>query len=561
MATGLPRYQTMGVQYADLPQVSTAPQRAAVAGLSQIDQAINQMTSYFLDKATIEAKEAGMKYAAENPLTKEQVDASLGDPKALKVKGAGRIFQSTYEATQASMLASELQLEGQRRIGNVSAAIKAGQPVDLEQIQKDIKDMIDGYGSTVMALDPAQSVKLRASLATTANALYKEAATAAIERRNAGIKSDLEKSLIDLRPVIENIWNMAGTILPDTGKPVNVYAMIENISQPYRMSVGVLRSDEYSVKFDKMVQESKIGALVSRATSAEFAATGGQAATRIQKGDFGNFSDLYRGLTQEEKDDVFEKTEKYFNRAYQARKRDEDATDRVNKERGRVLSLELLNPSITAVRKNEVIGDLLRLGFITPTTALSMSKPASPDGDPVLTIQLTDMARRGILDMDQLAENRDRLTDSQFISIGKAINSTSARNALNDIRSEAGIVEGETLVGGDSRRVIFETMRKDYTRLIGEQNPKTGKLYTDQEAAAEAIKLYRDSDLKKKRDEKRTAAERSIRRSLVFGGYLKDKDDDIGFPIEQIDPASLKKLDSDELAKVIRQLEIYKNNL
>lgn len=554
MATGLPRYQSMGVQYADLPRLSTVPQQAAVSGLSQIDQALNQMTSYFLDRATQEAKEAGMKYAAENPITKEQVDAALGDPKALKVRGAGRIFQSAYEATQASMLASELQLEGNRKIASVSAAIKAGGPVDLEQIQKDIRDMIDGYSSTVMALDPAQAIKLRASLATTGNALYQEASEAAIKIRNAGIEADLENSIKQLRPLVESVVAISGTIHPDTGKPINISSVIENISQPFLQSVQVLGKKDFLVKFDEMVRESVTGALFARATDPTFAETGGQLADKFQKGDFGNLSGLYAGLSKEEKDKLFADVENHNNRVFKLKERDEKETQRVNKEKAINLGLEYLNPKTSAERKISLVNQMVALEYITfPTAKAMLETKSQTEGDVQLMVSLLDQANRGTITLDQLAERKNELTDSQYKSVATAIIAKGSNRALNMLRAEAGIVEGQTIIG-DSKRVIFEAMRIEYQELIGQDNPDTGKPYTYAQAAELAIKAYKQNKDVQDRLEKQREAERRLKGLLLKDGQ------DFKVPLEALDLDKLGLSDSVK-GRAAPWLKQFKDNM
>lgn len=295
MATGLPRYQTMGVQYADLPQVSVAPQRAAVSGLSQVEQALNQMTAYFQEQAVTEAKEAGMRYAAENPVTKEQVDAALGDPQALKIKGAGRIFQQTYQSTQAALLSNELLTEGKKQIAKMSAAIEAGGPVNLEAIEATLKDMSDGYASTIMALDPAQSVKLRASLATIGSALYMKAGEKAVERIKAQKSISFDDSLKADRAMIRDLLRM--------GLPAQeLQKRLEILKQGYQ-DLSLFPDNKYLKEFDDVAQKEKIAFLVERGTSPE-AGRESQAIRRAQKGDFGDASGIYASMDTDDQKKV-----------------------------------------------------------------------------------------------------------------------------------------------------------------------------------------------------------------------------------------------------------------
>lgn len=240
MAEQLPRYQNMGVQYADLPRISTAPQQVVAQGLSQLNQNLDRMFAYAEDVATTQAKKEAMKYAVENPLTKDVVDNALRTGQGLEVAGAGRVFQETYQKAQGAMLSSELQLEGQRKLSNVAAMIDAGAPVDLNKVQQDIRDMVDGYSTTVMAIDPEQSIRLRAALTTTGNALYTKAAERAVKIQQEQYDAKLNQAVEQSKPLIETLISQkAGQIDPSTGKPYDIESLLEVQRQPFFEAIKI----------------------------------------------------------------------------------------------------------------------------------------------------------------------------------------------------------------------------------------------------------------------------------------------------------------------------------
>ena len=59
----LPRYEHVGVQYADLPKLSTAMQQAKAQGYAGVDQSLDRMTNFFQEKAVTEAQKKALKYA------------------------------------------------------------------------------------------------------------------------------------------------------------------------------------------------------------------------------------------------------------------------------------------------------------------------------------------------------------------------------------------------------------------------------------------------------------------------------------------------------------------
>jgi len=72
----LPRYENLGVQYADLPKISTALQQVKAQGYAGLEQSLDRMTNFFQEKAVTEAQKAALKYSIEFPPTKEQLDVA-----------------------------------------------------------------------------------------------------------------------------------------------------------------------------------------------------------------------------------------------------------------------------------------------------------------------------------------------------------------------------------------------------------------------------------------------------------------------------------------------------
>jgi len=69
----LPRYENLGVQYADLPKISTAMQQIKAQGYAGVEQSLDRMTNFFQEKAVTEAQKKALKYAIELPPTPEQL--------------------------------------------------------------------------------------------------------------------------------------------------------------------------------------------------------------------------------------------------------------------------------------------------------------------------------------------------------------------------------------------------------------------------------------------------------------------------------------------------------
>lgn len=494
MATGLPRYQTMGVQYADLPQVSTAPQRAAVAGLSSIERALDQMSAYFGNQAITEAEKAGARYAAENPVTKEQVDAALGDPQALKVKGAGRIFQQTYQSTQAVLLSNELLTEGKKEIAKMSAAIEAGGPVNLQDIETTLKDMADGYASTIMALDPAQSVKLRASLATIGSALYTKAGDKVVERMKADKIVSLDDALKTDRVTVRDLLRQ--------GLPAqDLQKRLEILKQGYR-NLSLFPKDEYVDQFYKMADEEKVAFLIERGTDIS-AGDEVDAVEKAQKGDFGNASGVFASLDSASKEKVLAGINTRFQSLSAARAR--VLTNQRN-EANTILSgiygmndIASINGEIAKIKELAVAPEVLANARAYRDALLQ----GGPKTDDLLTY--TDLSRKASAfsltsaEVIQARKNR-KITDATAKALLKDINdpsdvvaeSTRVFRRLAMITNENLPPEIESPTSRQAASLAFAKADAELRRFASTRNIDTQQFPTEQEVKAKSIELGKD---------------------------------------------------------------------
>ena len=176
MAT-LPTYEYAGAQYADLPKISTAPQQAAASGWSVLGQQLDKMASYFYGEAASEAQKAGAKFAIEMPPTPQQLEIAKQTGQMPKIEGGGRYFQEAYNKTSAHLLGTDILANFQNRQTDRLKRIESGEPVNLDQLRRDIRDDIDGSTTALASLDPNTAISFRAQMATVGHAAYKQALT------------------------------------------------------------------------------------------------------------------------------------------------------------------------------------------------------------------------------------------------------------------------------------------------------------------------------------------------------------------------------------------------
>jgi hypothetical protein len=556
----------MGAQFADLPRVSTASQeigaqqqQVRMQQFDQIGRAVDRMTAYFQDVAVTQAEKEARKYAIENPLTKEHIDFATSTGIGLQVKGAGGAFQRVYEETQAQLLSSELQLEGQRQIANFAAQIKAGANVDPENVRLQLKDLVDGYSSTLLALDPKESIRLRSALTVAGNQVYKEANDRQLLLQREFADAKYANEVKNAAPLIETYLKQAGSIDPTTQQPINVDALIEVHRKPFLGSVFVTGSSKHLEAFNKMVADAKIDALSSLSTSPEFATTAGQAFAKVEKGDFGNMSSVYKGLTDTDKKIVIDRTLKRYSNAEAARKIDQANLDLLNREKGNTLSIELLNPKTTTARRREIVNTLISINQMTFEQGDAALKPKGATDNPQLETSLYQQIRNGqITTLGQLSPFASGLSNRQYESLGRSIADIQYRNAVENLTLAAGITDNMANPGAE-RVAQKEGYLRQFQKILSTpvKNEQGVLVYPEPAAAAEAAKKAYNSD--KTVTEKQTTRENAkaaISRTLQAKGIAMP-----AVPVEQIDVNTLRGLTPVERERIQMQIKTFKDNL
>lgn len=435
MAT-LPTYEYAGAQYADLPRVNTAPQQVAAQGFNVLSQQLDRMTAFFQNQAVTDAQAEGLKYAVQNPLTKDQIDTALRTPEGVTVKGGGKIFQQTYQKAQAVMLSSELQLEGQKTFASMAAAIEAGAQFDMRTIQANMKDMIDGYSSSVMALDPEQSIRLRSALTSAGNALYVKAAERTVKVQQAQYDARLEEAVVAARPLIEAIVAKSGTIDPSTGTEVDVNKLLEIQKQPFYEAIKITGNNKHIAEINKAISEAKISAVVSRLKDKTIYDSPTKALDALDKGDVGQLTSLYKGLTEADKSTIQDKVLKDFANIESARKL-QKAKDDDNNQR---LAIELRDQFYQGkISSSTLISGLKALDQLKADEIKSL-RTEQRDAKPEVFGRYESMVAKNMLgesDLDELAK-AGTISWKQRNQLAK-----DARNSNSDIARATSLINAE----------------------------------------------------------------------------------------------------------------------
>lgn len=555
----LPRYENLGVQYADLPKISTAMQQVKAQGYAGVEQSLDRMTNFFQEKAVTEAQKKALKYAIEFPPTPEQLLEAKKTGVMPVVKGAGSAFTETYNKATAHILGNQLQTEFQNRTAARLNAMERGADVDVTTLQRDLRDDIDGTISVLTAIDPETSIKFRASMATVGHGVYKQALVIDEKNRQLSYAADQETALMSIKPVVENVIKSYADIGMDPSELENI---LQNVIQPFtnKTSITLSGSEKYAVEAYKIVQEAKVGAVLTKLSDPTFAPTSGIAAQKLMSGDVGELTGLYSRLDKETKNKIRSEHMKLVSDAKQFTDIEDAKRKAENKVKANELTIEFLRPDTKPARKQEILTEMIRLDELNLTTAMELLKPKEAEPNPVLTMNLYEGIKNGrITTLKELIPYSSRMSRSEFESLGRSLVDNQARIALERIDREAGIVSPFIDPGAEKLKKKIDLTERYYEELqkqvVGEKGVK--RYLTPEEAVENALKKYGGDKIVTDKETKRKQAQEKIDNFFSKKPDVKKPNT----PLDQTDFSKVPGLSSDEVMRLNKAKKEYQDNL
>jgi len=551
----LPRYQLMGVQYADLPRVPMAAQQAAIEGLNTIGRSVDRMTAFFEEEAVTEAKRQALKYSIDTPPTREQLETALKTGQAPKIKGAGSVFQDTYNAAVATSISSDLQLQASNKIAQYISRVESGEQIDPAVMRQDIKDMTDGFTQVVMAYSPEKALQLRAAITSSSQPAYQAAVKfqqkVLLEQRDAQYIASVDSS----RSLVRNILATSDAIDPETGKPVDIDKQIRVLENPFMDAIKTTGTNKYVDLFRKMVSEEKMGALELRAASTDFAPNTADALRKINSGDFGAMTGVYKSLSPDDQSKVRERTLKRFSDVESARKIDEANIKDANRKEGNTLTIEFLKPSTGMKRKQEIVTRLVQIDQMTLEQANNALKPKAAEPNPQLEVSLYQQIRNGqISNIGQLSPYVNRLSNSQYESLGRSVVDIQYRTAVDSLSRAAGITDNMLNPGQDKVNQKNGYL-SNFQRILSTQNPD-GSFPSPADAAQKAITAYEGDKSVQDSRRKRERIQSEFNDALAAARIPA-----LTLPLDQVDVSKIPGVSDAIRKKLLEKQQEYKKNL
>lgn len=307
------RVENAAIPNAILPQVN-APQvdyvglKAGAQNQQQIAAALDRLSGTLFGVAREAAQQAGMQYVAENPITDEQLRAAReGNSEPLKLGGTLNVYDAAVRKARAFEVSNQFEIEARSKLAVMLTAVEQGSAT-TEQVKTQIGVMMDGFGKSLVNVDPEASLKFRATISTMGNTVLAKAAEEEIklQKRQRLVKfdADFDNSVRLLEAAVSRgYW-----IDPQT----QATRSVEDLANVYRETVknsALLMTDPvmqktYSDKFEAAYKKARVGAVSAFVTSDEFGTSFEQGLQRIRTGDVGKMKDVFAGLDFDAKKEV-----------------------------------------------------------------------------------------------------------------------------------------------------------------------------------------------------------------------------------------------------------------
>lgn len=269
---------------------------------------LNRMSSILFNEGQQLSQRAGLQFAAENPMTKDQLIAmSKGDMSTVALGSPINVFDSAVRKIRAFELSAHAESEAIPKLEDIQMRAQMGQ-LDFEQVRDQIKSVTDGYGSALAEVDPESAFKYRATLATVGNKIIEETAKNETKKRFMANNIKVERNYQSFLNLAEQVYNGENQVDPTTGQVISkddvVDALAGNFLSNTIALVGVNNASAYQTKVLKDLTDTKVNALAKYI--ADDFGQDPEAFMKLRSGDAGRLTDIYQTLGEDGKSKVMQ---------------------------------------------------------------------------------------------------------------------------------------------------------------------------------------------------------------------------------------------------------------
>lgn len=551
----LQRYQPTGRVYSDLPQLDFANVRESFKQSQSMSTQLDRLSTYAFNEVGKATEKAAEKFALDNPITIDQLKNAqsngINEEDLIKASGGGRIWEETLRKFQGEQLRSQLEVHGQGVLIDILDKVDRKELTDPAEIKQKFESAVTGFEKPLANINPDSAVRFKQSMGATAGAFYKEAT----KKLTADYINDQQiLAEENLGYSYKAAKAMVGTITDPTLLAEAKNLLFKRVYDQAReggTEFAQTKANEFLKEFDAI----KLNHFTEVATSKNYAKDIVTAAEKIRSGDFGESSELYASLPEEEKKKVRQNSLLAWSDVINATRQEADYVKLQNKDvdNNDVIKLYEL-PENSKVKRN-LARDLFKRGAITQSTLDGVLNPKGNDeakGDPLSGAHAeADIIYGRITTETQLNTLYPTLTRKQRASLITTMASKVVSNNKAQIRIAAGAAEDpmSPIDLPTAKRIQNINELADGFKVV--TNPDGSLKHSQNEATQMAIKEYPKLEGFQKSKKSQTSAYNFMKKS--FAGFNPDTMTPDGY-------GTKKGLKEAELKALKRQYGTYQDN-
>jgi hypothetical protein len=414
-------------------------------------------------------------------------------------------FGNAARKIQAAQLRNELEVKVRTEFTRLSGMIETG-AFNLKDVQTEIKAITDGYGRAISSISPEEGLRFRASAGSAGAPVYAKAADRAYKIYGEQLEVNA-KDLIAQSPIIMS------NILEVEQDPIKLKGRI--MAERERV-MDILRQRNDPQFFSaqmKVFNEQLTSVVVSQMLKPEFSKNVADGYFKLESGNVGKLSELYKGLNRDEVLGAYMKT---VNQRKQINDINKANSTAANEGTATNLLIEFYTPGTTQLRKNEIGRALARTGTMSADKVERYLNPDVNDGDPFLQANISYRVSTGqINSLEQLRKETDAagLSGKQYTPLAQKLIGRSEKDegvAIKKISRTAGFGDIRPGKSKDNEQQFV----KEQTILNYYDEAKQAAIldrgsFNPEETADVAIDRYNSTE---KKNAQRSAAESELKK-------------------------------------------------
>lgn len=445
--------------------------RAEAQGMGSMAQILDRMATYTFGEAKRLRAEEGLQFAAQNPITSEQLMAAKnGNLEPLNLGSDFSVFDRAVRKARAIELSSHFEMEGRNELTKLLSDIEAGN-ANSEQVSTKVSTLTEGYAKSLASVDAEAALKFRATMATHGNTVLNAAYQAEVKRAKAQRIAKFDMDFDNVTRLLEQTVAQ-GSWTDANGQQRSIEELADmmrsNVNNQAMILGDAALQKEYSTKFEAALREAKINAVTKTLLDDAYMENPVATLDKIRRGDLGHMSPVLQQMIVNDFEAVA-KVEANFmaavNRREQARK-DQAAVVKQAGEREAVNLLEQIFPLAEGdPKRKELIAKLTDLpeGSV-PLTQLKDLLSPNAEGNAAVEFNLLNGIYAGTINSSEQIWGAPGLNGQQKLRLLKTLNSEDRRDQSELDRGIARLAGIPTMPG---QVTVIDPKGEEFKRLQG----------------------------------------------------------------------------------------------